>query len=592
MRNFVKNLYLRILIWRVKHLPDNFFLILVSILVGILAGLTAVVLKSSVHFMQNILHSSFEDYRNTYFFLIYPLFGLLFATIFVKYFRKGKLQRGIGNILLEITQNKGIVASHKLYSQLISSFFTLGFGGSAGLEAPISVTGAAIGSRTSLFLRLPEKERKLLLGCGAAGGISAIFNSPIAGVLFAIEILLLDFSIPAFIPLLISSASATVVSKVLYSGQPFKLITEEWQITSIPYYMVLGIFCGFLSVYTIKTYAKFSEMYFKVKNPYVKTVTGGIALGVLIFLLPPLFGEGYFIVESLLDGDYLKMLNDSIFWQYKDHIWFLLGYAFAAMMLKVIATSITVNSGGNGGMFGSSLFIGALLGFIYSRVINIWGWHVLTETNFIVVGMAGLLAGVIQAPLTAIFLIAEISGGYALFIPLMMVVALSYFITRYFEPNSVYTKEIVEKGFFSRYDRDRMVLENLVLNRIIETDFIQLKKQNTLGDLVKVIERTSRNIFPVTDGENTLEGIVLLDDIREVMFNRNMYNLIIVADIMRVPPAVVETSSRMYEIIKKFDELKTWNLPVVKEGRYIGFISKANILNHYRDLLKRMTKSD
>ncbi len=586
-----RKFFLWLLIWRVKHLPNNVFLILVSIIIGIFAGLAAIILKSSVHMMQNILHSSFQDYRYTYFFLIYPLIGILLSTFFVQFFLKGRLNRGIGNVLLEITKNKGKVARHKIYSQLISSFFTLGFGGSAGLEAPISVTGAAIGSQISIALRLGENETKLLLGCGAAGGIAAIFNSPIAGVLFAIEILFIELSIPAFVPLLISSASATVISKVLYSGQPFKLITEEWQIASIPYYIVLGIIAAVLSVYIIKVYAWFSTKYFKTGNPYLKAVTGGAAIGLLIFFIPPLFGEGYFIVDALLNGDYLRLLNDSLFWSQKTEIWFILAFAFCAMMIKVIATGITVNSGGNGGMFGSSLFIGALLGFIFSRTINITKFHVLTEANFVALGMAGILAGTVQAPLTAIFLIAEITGGYALFIPLMIVVSLSFFITRYFEPNSVYTKEIVERGDFSRYDRDRMVLENLVISRVIENDFIKVMENDTLGKLVEAIGHSKRNIFPVTDEENNLKGIVLLDDIREVMFNRRSYDLIVVHDIMRQPPAVVDVKDKMYDIVKKFDELNTWNLPVIKNGKYIGFISKANILNHYRELLKQLSKS-
>jgi chloride channel protein, CIC family len=442
-----------------------------------------------------------------------------------------------------------------------------------------------------LLLRLGEKERKLLLGCGAAGGIAAIFNSPIAGVLFTIEILLFELSIPAFVPLLISSASATVVSKFLYTGQPFKLITEEWELSTLPYYIVLGLLCGFLSVYIIKVYSGFNRIHRKIKNPYVKAITGGITVGIMIFFLPPLFGEGYFIVDALLNGDYLHMLKGSIFWQFKTDIWFLILYAFLAMMLKVAATSITVNSGGNGGMFGSSLFMGAILGFIFSRIINTTGIHQLTEANFVALAMAGILGGVIQAPLTAIFLIAEITGGYALFIPLMIVVALSYFLTRYFEPNSIYTKELVEKGEFEKYDRDRMVLENLMISRIIETDFIPLNEKDTLGHLVSAIEKSSRNIFPVTDDKNNLKGVVFLDDVREIMFNRNLYKLIIIHDILQKSPAVVDVKERMHDIIRKFDEYKIWNIPVVDDGKYIGFISKANILNHYRDLLKRITRS-
>ena len=565
-------------------------MIIVSIIIGILAGLTAVVLKTSVHYMQNFLHSAFNDQYQTYFFAIYPIIGLFLSALYVQYFRKGDLSRGIGNVLIEISNKKGKVAKHKLYSQLISSFFTLGFGGSAGLEAPISVTGAAIGSNTALFLKIGERERKLLLGCGAAGGIAAIFNSPIAGVLFAVEIVLSEFTTPNFVPLLISSASATVVSKLLYTGQPFKLITESWHLNSLPYYILLGVICSLLSIYIIKIYYGFQTLYDKWQQRYLKTLSGGLTLGILLFIFPALFGEGYNIVESLLDGKYLVLFDRTIFGQQQNNVAFLLGYAALIMMLKAIATSITVNSGGNGGMFGSSLFIGALLGFIYSRIINITGIHHVTEVNFIAVAMAGILAGVIHAPLTAIFLIAEITGGYALFIPLMIVVSLSYFITIYFEPFSAYTKGIAERGEFIPYDRDRLILGNLKLSKLIEKDFIPLNKEDTLGKLIDVIERSKRNIFPIVDGDGSLVGIVLLDDVREIIFESHLHNLIIMQDIMTKPPAVVDVKEKMYDIVKKIDVLDVWNLPVVNGNQYVGFISKSKILSHYRSLLIRQTQ--
>ena len=580
----------RLIKLRIKLIPNRVFLILVSIVVGILAGLAAVALKTSVFFVQNLLHSSLKDYQNTYIFFIYPVIGLLLSTLYVQVFRKGELARGIGNVIIEISKKRGVVAKHKMYSQLISSLLTLGFGGSAGLEAPISVTGAAIGSNTALAFKIGEKERRLLLGCGAAGGIAAIFNSPIAGVLFAIEIILSELTIPAFVPLLISSASATVVSKALYTGQPFRLITESWQMSAIPYYIILGIVCAVISIYTIKVYTNFHKIFAKWKRPYLKALTGGLILGLMLFLLPPLYGEGYHIVESLLNGDYLRLFDDSLFWQFKDNITFIIIYATVIMLIKVIATSVTVNTGGNGGMFGSSLFVGALLGFVYAKVINVSGIQQVTEVNFIVVAMAGILAGVIHSPLTAIFLIAEITGGYALFIPLMIVVSLSYFLTIYFEPFSIYTKKIAEEGEFILYDRDKLILENLLLSKMIETDFISLHINDTLSKLIEAIERSRRNVFPVLDDEKNLVGVILLDNVREIIFDRHLYSLIVTGDIMTTPEAVVDVKDKMYDIVKKLDELNAWNLPVVNDGKYLGFISKANILSHYRDLLVKQTQ--
>ncbi|RPI67020.1 MAG: chloride channel protein, partial [Ignavibacteriales bacterium] len=357
-----------------------------------------------------------------------------------------------------------------------------------------------------------------------------------------------------------------------------------------PYYILLGILCAGISIYIIRVYTSFHKFYAKRKHPYLKTLTGGLSLGLLLFIFPSLFGEGYNIVEALLDGQYLILFDRSIFWEYKDNIYFLLIYGFIIMMLKVVATSITVNSGGNGGMFGSSLFIGALLGFVYSRVINVSGFHSLTEVNFIVVAMAGILAGVIHSPLTAIFLIAEITGGYALFIPLMVVVALSYFITIYFEPFSIYTKDIAEKGEFILYNRDRLILENISLQKLIEKDFIPINAKDTLGKFIEVIEQSKRNSFPVLDDKGTLVGIVLLDDVREIIFDRHMYSLVLIKDVMVKPPAVIDLKESMYDIVKKIDDLNVWNLPVVKDGKYIGFISKSNILSHYRELLISQTQ--
>lgn len=569
--------------WRNRLLPGRVFLFIASIIIGILAGLTAVLLKTSVHLVQGLLSSFFRERYNVHTLIFIPLIGLFLSTLYVQFFRKGNLARGIGNILVEISRNKGIIAKHKLYSQLISSFFTLGFGGSAGLEAPISVTGAAIGSHLAQLFKMQERERTLLLACGAAGGIAAIFNSPIAGVLFALEIILSNLSIPSFAPLLVSTASATVVSKLLYTGQPFKLITEGWQMNSIPYFVILGLLCAFLSVYMIRVYYRLRKIISKWKNPYIKAIAGGLTLGLILFIFPPLFGEGFNIVESLLNGSYFALIQTSIFTF--ENLWLLLLYAFLIMLFKVIATAVTVNTGGNGGMFGSSLFTGAILGFIFSKFINMTGFSSINEVNFIVLAMAGVLAGVIHAPLTAIFLIAEITGGYVLFIPLMIVVSLSYFVSIYFEPYSAYTKGIAEKGDFFIYDRDKLILENIILGNILETDFITLNINDSLESLIHAIEQSKRNMFPVVDDDNKLVGIVQLDDVREIIFDRQLYNLLLIKDVMTKPATVIDVKERVYDIVKKIDELNVWSLPVVQDGKYVGFISKSTILMHYRDLL-------
>jgi CIC family chloride channel protein len=588
----VKKIIIFLLKVRLKYLPGRLFLVLLSIITGILAGLIAVVLKTSVHQFQNILTGSLHSSYYTYLYVLFPVAGLLLSTAYVQIFRKGNLSRGIGNVLVEINKNNGKISSHKLYSQMITSFFTLGFGGSAGLEAPISVTGAAIGSRLSIILRINERERMLLAGCGAAGGIAAIFNSPIAGVLFAVEIILSEMTIPAFVPLIISSAAATLISKLLYEGQPFKLITNEWHIDSIGFYILLGILCSFLSVYMIRVYYYVRSLSLRIKHPYIKAVVGALILGFMLFLFPPLFGEGYNIVEFLLDGKYTEIFNGSLFWQYKDNVSALLIFSFCTMMLKVIATAVTVSSGGNGGMFGSSLFVGALFGFIYARVIRLAGFATPLDVNFIVVAMAGILAGVIHAPLTAIFLIAEITGGYALFVPLMVVVSLSYFICRYFEPYSAYTKDIAERGEYYRYNRDMYILEHIKISQLIESDYVKLNVKDPFFRLVDAVEKSNRNIFPVVDDKNQLAGIVLLDNIREMLFDRDIYNLILVQDIMAAPPAVIDVEKdKLYVILKKLDEYKIRALPVVQNGVYIGFVSKANILTHYRNILVRQTQA-
>lgn len=576
-------------VWRHRHISNKNFLIVVSIIVGVVAGLAAILLKTVVHYIQHFLRWILEDERFNFLLFIFPLIGIFLAVYYVQRFRKGKLGRGISNILISIAKRSSNIERDKTYSHMITSALTIGFGGSAGLEAPIVVTGAAIGSITAKDLKMNYRERTLMLACGVAAGISAIFNSPIAGVLFAVEVILYEFSILAFVPLLIASATASVLSNLLYKDQLFFLITKGWHMNAIPFYIVLGIVMGLMSVYVTRT-AIFTEKIFKgKKNPYLKAVIGGIVLGIMIFILLPLYGEGYYSVENILGGYYERLLDNSLFTGFIANHWFIILFAVIIILVKIIATSVTIGAGGNGGIFAPSLFIGAMTGFVFSRALNLLGFIELTVPNFIVAGMAGALSGVLHAPLTAIFLIAEITGGYVLFVPLMIVSSISYLIAKYFEPYSIYMRKMVEKGLHKR-DRDKIVLNKIKLKNMIETDFVHVVSQNTLGELVDKIAHSKRNIFPVLDEDGHLQGVVLLDSIREIMFHHEKYNTMYVKDLMTQLPCILDVNEEMHDVMKKFDTYNSWNLPVTEANKYIGFVSKSAIFTKYRHLLIKQSE--
>ncbi|MBT9394688.1 chloride channel protein [Hymenobacter sp. NST-14] len=583
-QNTIHRLLLPLLLWRVRHLSDRVYLILVSILVGVLAGLAAVLLKTLVHDSQHLLTAwvpaRYQVFTNSF----YPIIGIALTVLFTRYFLGGNLGRGIGPIIYNIARQGSVVPRSKLFSQLVSSFLTVTFGGSAGLEAPISVTGSAIGSNTARVLRIGRRERRLLTGCGAAAGIAAIFNSPIAGVLFAVEVLLSELSAAFFVPLLISSATATVVSKALYAGQPFVLITTSWPVDAVPLYLMLAVFTALLSVYMIRVYFWADAYFAHLTGSLRKVVLGGLALGGLVFLFPPLYGEGYNIVQLLLGGHAEQLTSGSLFDVFNDQsAWLVLIVAGGSMLLKVVATTITIGSGGNGGMFGSSLFAGALCGFIFARLINLSGLYPISEVHFIVLGMAGTLAGVVHAPLTGIFLIAEITGGYALFVPLMVVTSGSYLITRYFEPYSVYTRKLVQKGVHVNQDRDRSLLARLDVRTLLQTDFLAVGPDDTLGELVNTFRHASRNLFPVVDAEGYLHGIVSLDTVRDALFDDEHYTTTRVRDLMDEPLAVVRPDDTLLDTLRCMEQLGAWALPVLDlEDRYLGFLLKSTILANYR----------
>ncbi|GAB2940137.1 chloride channel protein [Hymenobacter coalescens] len=575
-----------LLLWRLRHVSDRVYLILVSILVGTLAGLAAVLLKNAVHWGQQLLYGWIPEQNRVFALFLYPIIGIGLTVLFTRYVLGGNLGRGIGPIIYSVARQGSIVPRSKLYSQWVSSLLTVTFGGSAGLEAPISVTGSAIGSNLARILRVSRRERRLLVGCGAAAGVAAIFNSPIAGVLFAVEVVLSELSAPFFIPLLISSATATVVSKFLFTGQPFVLITTSWSLDTIPFYLVLGLCAALASVYMIRVYFAADKIFERWRGNFRKVALGGVGLGVLVFLFPPLYGEGYNVVQNLLSGEPQRLLDASIFSVYRDeNVWILLTVALCSMLLKVLATCITIGAGGNGGMFGSSLFSGALLGFIIARLINVSGWFVVPEVHFVVLGMAGVLAGVVHAPLTAIFLIAEITGGYALFVPLMFVTSCSYLITRYFEPYSVYTRKLVQRGVYVHQDRDRGLLAQLDLSRLLETDFEPVQPDATLGELVDIFRHATRNLFPVVDEDGALVGIISLDQVRDALFDEEHYTTTRVSDLMSEPPATVNVDDTLLDTLRCMEQLNVWALPVLKNGRYVGFLLKSSILAGYRKQL-------
>ncbi len=568
-------------IWRKKYFGSRTSLILTSILIGLLTALCAVLLKNGVHFIQQWVHDVSIGQHLHYLLFIFPTVGILLTVLYTQVFRKGELGRGVTNIMYSISRKSSFVEKDKLYSQMLSSILTVGFGGSAGLEAPIASTGSAIGSNTARWLRFSNKERTLLLACGAAAGISAIFNAPIAGVIFAFEILLVDMPVPVIVPLLIASASSALLSHLIYSGQPFVLITDKWHSNHLIYYIAFSFIAAFVSVYSIRIYFFIGDLISGKRMPYLKAIIGGLSLGALIFFFPPLYGEGYDSVLNLLHQKSNLLITDSILIP-DAGMWTLVVFTLALMLLKVVATSLTVGAGGNGGMFGSSLFTGAMCGYAFAHTVNLLGLANLNEVNFTVIGMAALMSGIIHAPLTAIFLIAEITGGYALFLPLMIVSSIAYLVSKYFEPYSVYTKKLALKGDLINTDKDKIVLSKMNLSDFIETDFVSVKQHDSLVQLIPAIENSKRNIFPVVDDENILVGEIFLDNVRHVMFSKELYDKTFVKDLMVMPSAIIDVHESMEHVLQKFDDTNSWNLPVTDNGHYKGFVSKSKIFTHYR----------
>ncbi|RVU02956.1 chloride channel protein [Mucilaginibacter limnophilus] len=577
-----KNLFYKITKWRLKLNSQRNFLIYCSALAGLLGGLAAVALKFLVHFMEDVSRSISAHLPFHFIYVFLPALGILFTVIYTHLINRDKLEKGIGSILVNIKRNRSNIAANNMYAHLISSSLTVGFGGSSGLEAPIVCTGAALGSNTGRFFKLTSYEKMVLIGAGASAGIAAVFNSPIAGVLFSLELLIGEITTATFIPLLIASATGVVVSKVLYSRQLFHLATDGWVMAALPFYILLALLCGCISVYIANVGGKLEKGILPKQNRYVRAIIGGLLLGIIILVFPPLFGEGYHDVQEILNGNIEIIANGSIFSEWLSHPLALLGFIALLVFLKIIATGITIGSGGNGGTFAPTMFTGAFLGLFIAYGINQTGLIHLNTSNFIAAGMAGALSGVLHAPLTAIFLIAEITGGYVLFIPLMIVSAISYIISRYFNPHNMYWHHLVHERNI-RPDHDDDTLYAIPLDSVINRNFSAISKHSSVKDFYTVLSQTQANIFPVLNDGGSLEGVVLLDEIRKQLFDTDIAGQNI-ADIMIAPPAVVNYGQSVTSVMALFDANDVWQLPVVKDDKFIGFISKSTLLAKYREV--------
>jgi CIC family chloride channel protein len=579
--------------WTQTKLNKKQFIIFSSILVGFSVGLAAIILKTFVHYI--FVVATFKEFGNLkYLFLVLPIIGILLTVLVVKKLLRGKLDKGLSHIHYAIAKKSSIVPKDQMYAQILTSSLTVGFGGSAGLEAPIVITGAAFGSNYSKTYHLNYKERTLLLACGIAAGIGAAFNAPIAGVLFALEVLLIDISISAFTPLIISAATGALISKIILQDDillSFNL-QQPFNYNNVPFYILLGLLSGIISVYHSRVFSKIESLFSKSVNKiYLNVAIGGILLASLLFVFPSLFGEGYQSIKSLAMQQPENLLNNGLLQNYKSNEWFVLIFVGVLIFVKSIATALTLGSGGNGGNFAPSLFVGSYLGFFLSRCLNMLHLTNLPESNFTIVGMAGILSGLYHAPLTAIFLIAEITGGYTLMIPLMIVSSVSYAISKYFEPFSMDTKILGQSGKIFTDDRDHNILTTIRTSNLIETNFQKISPNDTLGNLVEIISKTTRNIFPVIDRENKLLGIIILDNIRDIIFKNEMYDKLTAKELMTNPPTTISPMQTMETVMKKFDETGAWNLPVIDNGKYVGFISKSSVFTSYRTKLIATTIS-
>jgi CIC family chloride channel protein len=580
----------QLLVWRLRHIKQREFVLILSILVGIGSGLAAVILKNTLYYTNYFLTNGFSYHGVYYLFLAFPVIGILLTILFIRFVVKDNINHGVSKVLYAISKNNSQIKPHNTFSSLIACTLTLGFGGSVGPEAPIVLTGSAIGSNLARLFRLDYRTTTLLIGCGAAGAIAGIFEAPIAGAIFVLEILMLDLTITTLIPLLITTVTASVVSYLLMGNEVLFSFTlnSPFILRHIPFYMMLGIFTGLVSVFFIRGSIGIESLLKKL-TPAFRVGIAGIMLAILIFAYPSLFGEGYTILKEVINGHGNVIGNSTLFGLLKQNHWTFLVIIFGLIIMKVVAMALTQGSGGIGGTFAPAIFVGAICGCFFANLVNtVFGLQI-SQSNFALVGMAGVMAGVMHAPLTAIFLIAEITGGYLLLTPLIMVSAIAYLTSHIFESHSIYTRQLAARKELITHDKDKAILSFMSPRQLIETNFAKVDPEATLGQLVKIVANASRNIFPVVDREGTFYGIVMLDNIRQIMFDQSIYEVTYVKDLLFMPDYAINPNDAMETVIQLFQQSDRYNLPVLENGKYIGFISRANVFSQYRDLLRKFS---
>ena len=582
-----------IVIPAVKQLLERKKIYWLSFIVGIVSGAAALVLKNLIHFIGGTLVGHFKEAHENYLFLAFPLIGIIITVLILRYLIKDDISHGVAKILYAISRKKGKIKFHNTFSSMITSSFTIGFGGSVGAEAPVVLTGASIGSNLARFFKLEQADVMLMIGCGATGAIAGIFKAPIAGIVFTLEVLMLDLTMASLMPLLISGITAAVIAFFLMGDAVlFEFsVMNDFKVENIPFYILLGVFSGLVSLY-FTWVAMYSEgIIKKIKAPLQRLLVGGAVLGLLIFIFPPLWGEGYMSINKVFNGMGTDLLDNSFFYNMKSKPWFIMVFLFMLILFKVFAMSMTTSSGGIGGIFAPTLFVGAIGGYFLALMLNeLFGLDLPTD-NFALAGMGALLAGVMHAPLLGIFLTAEITGGYELFFPLIIASTVSYLTIMRFEPHSIYTKRLAQKGELVTHHKDKAVLHFMNVSELIETDFKVLSPDATLGDLVQAISRSKRDLFPIVHEDGTIAGMIKINDIRDIMFKQERYETTFLKDLMYMPQHYISPDDSMHVVAEKFESSGRYNLAVIDEaGKYIGFISRANVFSIYRKNVRHFSQ--
>lgn len=564
--------------------------LLLSVVIGVWGGVSAVILKNIAFYTHAWITQDFNFGKGTYLYLILPLIGLPLTVLFTKYVVKDSLTHGVSLVLHAISKRFGRLRNHNLFSSMVASIFTITFGGSMGFEAPIVLTGSAIGSFLGRKFHVNRKTLIVLVGAGASGALAGIFKAPIASMLFSLEILMIDLTMASLMPLLIASISGASMAYLLMGNRVlFSIhIDQAFQLTNLPYYILLGIFTGLVSLYFTRTTFFVEDKMAKIKRKSEKVLIGAVALGIMIFTLPSLYGEGYEFLRQMINGSTINLINQSLY-PATNEVWHLLLFMGMIILFKVLAMATTSASGGVGGIFAPSLFMGGVSGMFFAKLINLVPWINVPDKNLALVGMAGVMAGVMHAPLTGIFLVAEFTGGYQLFTPLIFTAIFSYLTISLFEKHSIYTKRLAAIGELTTHHKDKAVLHMMTVNKLIETNIKTIHKDAMLRDLVKVLAGSDRNVVAVVDEENNFQGIIFMNDIRNIIFKQELYDKICVDELMYMPEPIVEPDESMEEIALKFQESGNYNLPVIKDGKYLGFVSRARVFSQYRKLLREFS---